>query len=237
MIDPIDEAIKAFFRRLLWAQDPIPVVYAGPDRAHGEIRRWLSKKENIPLDKAKNLNIPYPFCSVFVEWPAFDPTRFSPHRVRGVEMDVESGVAKSMKFPKPLVSGVQADFWCRSIRQAEVINAQLLLKFHDDETLLHVDWSDSRWYSGKGGLPPHLKILGHTKFWLKMTSPLSDNSDLETKGKDKEIRMTFSGEARFYMAHVPYLHKIAKRFEAEIIDDTDARAPVPLDTIDVPLGD
>jgi hypothetical protein len=237
MLDPIDEAVKAFFRRLLWAQDPIPVVYAGPDRAHAEIRRWLSKKENVPLSKAEHLNIPYPFCNLFIEWPSFDPTRFSPHRIRGIQMDEESGVAKSMKFPKPQTAGVQADFWCKTIRQAEVLAVQLELQFHDDETLLHVNWADSRWYEGKSGLPPHLAILGDTKFWLKMTGPLSDNSDLETKGKDKEIRMTFSGEIRYYIAHVPYLHKIAKRFEADIIDDTDARAPETLDTIDVPLGE
>jgi len=236
MLDPIDEAVKGFFRRILWAQRPIPVVYAGPDRAHAEIRRWLSKKRNLPLEKSKNSNIPYPFCNVFVEWPEFDATRFSPHRIRGIQMDEDSGVAKSMKFPKPLTSGIQADFWCQTIRQAELINVQLLLQFHDDEALVHVDFADPRWY-GPTGLPEHMKILGDTKFWLKMTSALSDNSDLETKGKDREIRMTFSGEARFYIPHVPYLHKIAKTLNIDIVDDTDARAPETLDTLNIPLGD
>jgi len=239
MIRPIDEALKGFFGRLLWGGRSIPVVYASPDRAYGEIIRWLAKNNRIKVStveeqiRAKKLKIPMPFCSVWTESPDFDAERFSPARIRGFDLDEEAGTAKVMLVPKPVVATLQADFWMKNIHEAKILETQLELQFWDNERSIPVDFSDERHYTPPYDALIHMKVLGQTRFWLRKTGPLSDNSDLETEGKLRGIRRTFSGEVRAQLPHVPYVHKVLRSLTYAFIDET---TDTELETLDVQIS-
>lgn len=235
MVPVVDEAIKGFFSRLKWGGKEIPVVYAGPDRAHGEIRRYLAKRGRVSLEQTKEMRIPYPWCSVWSEGAVFDHANFSSARARNLEMDLVKGIAKSMLAPKPFSMIVQADFWCKDRRQAKFLETQLHFMFWDDETTLPLNFSDEKYYREPYQMPEHMRIMGETRMWLKMTGPLIDNSDLETEGQDREIRKTFSGDAKFFLPHVPYVLKIARTLALSLVDES-VTPPEVLDTLTVPLG-
>jgi len=235
MVPPVDEAIKGFFSRLKWGGKEIPVVYAGPDRAHGEIRRYLAKRGRVSLEQAKEMRIPYPWCSVWSEGAEFDPMRFNAGRARNINTDYTLGITKSMRAPKPFKMLVQADLWCKDHRQAKLLETQLHFMFWDDETTLPMNFADSRYYREPYQMPEHMRIMGETRMWLKMMGALTDNSDLETQGQDREIRKTFSGEARFDLPHVPYVLKIARTLALSLVDES-VTPPETLDTLTVQLG-
>ncbi len=233
MTAPIHHAVKDFFRRLVWRGAAIPVVTAGPDRAYVEIRRWLARTKRISLERAKEQPIPYPWCSVKIEDPVFDSARFSPAKIRGFDVDVERGTAKAMKVPKPLTAGIQADLWFKNEHQAKHIGDQLELQFWDDETALPVNFADPKWYKKPYELLEHMKVLGQTRFWLKKTSALTDNSDLETTGKRRAVRKTFVGELRYDLPHVPYMGKILRTLNVQVIDE---EADALLEEWDIPIN-
>ncbi len=79
MFTVYSEAVQGFFRRLKWLGRPVPVVYAGPDRAHGQMKKYLAsrmgsstgKKIEELIKEIDEAKIPRPF----IRWSsAFSPS-------------------------------------------------------------------------------------------------------------------------------------------------------------------
>lgn len=198
---PFYHSVRQFFRdNARWAGREVPIVFAGPDRAHQEIRRIMAERETSRPGVAEtelaneDRPVPVPFMSLLITPPKFDAPRFNPHRFV-IAKDTKSGNAKKVRYPHPVQSQVQVDLWCGSAGGdliAQSIEPQIELMFFGAHRALPVDWADKRWYRPPFNVSEHAAWMGKTGIVL-YTEGWEDTSDLETAEGPKEVRRTWRG--------------------------------------------
>jgi hypothetical protein len=243
MITVYNEAILGFFRRLRWGGRKVPVVYAGPDRAHGQMREYMAKtvssktgaKARSTRAKMAKAKIPYPFVSVFLDLAGFDPARYTPFVHRGIVKDKERGVALSVQDPRPENFTVQADVWCGdNWRMGNSLVGQIKSWFNADDTSVFVNFADPKLYAAPFTTPSYCKLMG--KLTCRLTDEgVSDNSTYEgATAQPKEVRKTFSGTLYGWLPRVPYEVKLVHKFVYTVEDDRE-EPPVVLETVTINL--
>jgi hypothetical protein len=226
MYVPLYHAVRDFFRdHAKWAGQVVPIVFAGPDRAHQEMRRIMAEREQqrAGISQTEQANedrpVPVPFMSLHITSPKFDPPRFNPHRFV-IERNITTGTAKVARHMRPTTSDVQVDLWCGSAGgdlMAMSIEPQIELSFYADHRALHIDWSDPRWYRPPFNISEHVKWLGRTSVVL-YTQGWEDTSDLETGDGPKEVRRTWRGRLDAYVPFRPEESRIVRTVPLEIIE-------------------
>jgi hypothetical protein len=201
------------------------VVYAGPDRAHGQLIQLLAHK--VSSDTGKDIekvkkqfnttNLPRPFISVFMTLAGYDPERFSPFIHRMIEIDRTEGTALSVAEPRPENFTVQADFWCGDDwALADDLVFQLKSMFVADDTQLFVDFSDARWYKPPYQIPEFCKYLGKINCRLKDEGVQDASEYTGSPSTPKEIRKTFSGTLFGWLPRMPFKGKLVHRLEFDV---------------------
>jgi hypothetical protein len=242
MITPYIDALLQFFGRIHWLGQRVPVVYAGPDRAHAQMIQYWAKRQASTTGKSvdeirkqyNEANIPRPFISVTMEYAGYDPERFTTFVHRGIAIDEERGEALSVQDARPENFTVQADIWCGDNHHAaETLTSQLKLQFHADDTPLLVRFGDAKYYRPPFDVPEHCKYMGDITCRL-VDEGINDNSQGITGSvaTAKDIRKTFSGTLYGWLPRVPFKVKLVSKLEYAIYDKT-LTTPVVLQTATV----
>jgi hypothetical protein len=221
---PIFLAIKHFFAQAKWAGKPVPIVFAGPDRAHAELTRVTQARirGKRTRQQVEDSTAPRPFMSLWIESPKYDPKWNTPATIRGYQKDEQTGTAKKMRFPRPVESAVQVDLWCGEAGHlmAQSIEPQIELRFVTGDMIgLPVDWSLDKWYKPPFNVLEHARDWGRTRIKL-YTEGWSDSSDLEFGEGSKEVRRTWAGRMEAYIPYRPEEARLVRTINLEILDDT-----------------
>lgn len=238
MYVPFHDAVRTFFRdNVRWAGREVPAVYAGPDRAHEEIRRVMADREAsregiaTTAQAQSDRAIPAPFISILIQPPKYDPEFYSPHRIV-LEKDVQRGTAVVTKAPWPFIADVQVDLWCGSDGGGLIamsIMPQVEMRFVGGHISLPIDWTDSRWYRPPFNVSEHARSWGRARVRL-YTDGWTDTSNLETGEGAKDTRLTWAGRLRGYVPFRPEEARIVRTIPIDIVEaDTDPE--LVLDTI------
>lgn len=219
------EALKRFFGRLRWLGRRVPVVYAGPDRAHGQLKQFYahikSSKTGQKIDEVIPMleegALPRPFVSVLLTMAGYDAQRFSPFIHRKIAVDPVEGTALSVAEARPENFTVQADFWCGDDWAcADDLIFQLKSMFVADDTSVFVDFTDARWYAPPYQVPEFCKYMG--KITCRLTDEgVQDSSEYTgSAGTPKEIRKTFSGTMYGWLPRMPFKTKLAHKLTVDV---------------------
>ena len=219
MLNLYDDAVVRFFSQLRWQGPVLPVVVAGADRAHAQVKEWLLLNKDLEVSKAcGETALPYPFCAVelapFVSIKALE----NPGVYRHFAMLPEAGYGFAMKKPRPMKSTIAVNFYFSTQEQSRHIEFQLLNLFPQDQAWVDVDYTDPRWYEPPNQGFEFAKVLGQKKLRLT-TQGIVDNSLLENSGlAQRELRFTLSGELYGWIPFQPYAVPIAKSVEYQLIE-------------------
>lgn len=221
---PLYHAVRDFWReRCRWAGNTVPIVFAGPDRAHQEIRRIMAEREKrepgIAITEQANEDrpVPVPFVSLYITPPKFDAPRFNPHRFV-IDKDIKSGTAKVVRHMHPVQATVQADLWCGSAGGdliAMSLEPQIELAFFGGHRSLPLDWADKRWFKPPFNVSEHVAWMGKSAVVL-YTEGWEDTSDLETGEGPKEVRRTWRGRLDAYVPFRPEEARIVRSVEFDV---------------------
>jgi len=174
-------------------------------------RRLKTKPELVKVE-----SIPLPFASVYRGDVNYDQSRDSQATVRGIFADPDSGDSYFSKMPRPFTSTVQADFWCKTKTQANLIMIQLELLFGAGKRgYIDINFGDEKWYVGDNEVFSYAKWLAYQKAWLE-DNGITDNTDLEPGEGPKYIRKTFSGELSGVLPYSLVLGRLAKQVQTEV---------------------
>ena len=134
MYAPLFVALRDFFQQAVWNGKRVPVVFAGPDRAHAEMTRVAQRRlrGERTRQQTEDSPIPVPFMSLWIDPPKYAPTWNTPATIRGVTKVIATGNATKMRMPRPVEATVQVDLWCspeggHSIAQS--VEPQIELRF------------------------------------------------------------------------------------------------------------
>lgn len=248
---PFTEAVKAFFRRAEWNGQPVPAVFAGPDRAFTEMEREMKRAAGSRVSKATGAHglTPQqigdrpswtPFFSILVQPFSFDPSRFSTHTFRGTTKDRATGNATKMRHPRPVQADVQVDLWAGGNGgwvKAQTCSAQIELQFIAESVYLPINWDNPKLYK-----PPARDVLAHAAFYgatrfRLINNGWQDTSDLESGEGAKMIRWTWAGRIEGFLPYRPEEARLVQSIELDICDSTDPNQPILLDTAVVEAED
>ena len=223
---PLYHSCRDFFREhARWQGREVPIVFAGPDRAHQEMRRIMAERERERAGIAQTEQadedrpVPVPFMSLYITPPKFDAPRFNPHRFV-IERNLTTGTAQVSRHMRPVVSDVQVDLWCGSAGgelMAMSIEPQIEMQFFADHRAIHLDWADKRWFRPPFNVSEHVQWLGKTSIVL-YTQGWEDTSDLEAGDGAKEIRRTWRGRIDAYVPFRPEEARIVRTVPLDIIE-------------------
>lgn len=244
------EAVKGFFRRAEWNGQPVPAVFAGPDRAFTEMEREMKRAagqrnskatgdQGITAQQIGERPTWTPFFSILVQPFSFDPSRFNPRSFRGVTKNHQTGTATRMRYPRPVQADVQVDLWAGGNGgwvKAQTCAAQIELQFTAESVYLPINWDQAKLYK-----PPARDVLAHAAFYATTRFRLvnngwQDTSDLETGEGAKLIRWTWSGRIEGFLPYRPDEARLVRSIEFDICDPSDPNQPV-LDTAVVEAED
>ena len=228
MFAPIFMSIRDFFADLKWGGERIPLVFAGPDRAHVEMtkimrRRLQGKKTNQQIEDSPN---PRPFMSLYFTAPTYDAARSSLHTFRGFNVDKVNGNALTMRYPRPVTSDVQLDLWCGDAGHiiSQSIQGQLHMMFMSDSVYLPIDWNQAKWYKPPFNVLEHARVLGRTRVRLSWEGGWSDSSNLEVGDGPKDVRCTWSGRVEAYLPYRPEEARLLRDLRVEVYNDSETPA-------------
>jgi len=243
MYYPFTEALKLFLgRSCRWGEQPVPVVFAGPDRAFQEMERIMKRRaqgkksravgsDGLTRQGAADRKAWVPFLSVLVQPFSFDPSRFNPRSFRGITKDIQKGTATTMRFPRPVVADVQVDLWAGAAggwQIASAVAAQIELQFTAESAYLTIDWSNPQYYKPPFNVLEHAKSYGTTGFRL-VNQGWQDTSDLEAGDGPKSVRWTWSARIEGYLPYRLDEARIVRTVPVDIVDENEPE--VVLDTI------
>lgn len=212
MLAPFYAALSGYFRRARHEGKPLQVVFAGPDRAHNEMRQLLAKqldstdrKRKLTQQEIEAIPCPVPFASLLIQPSKFDPSRFNPRSVRGLNKNIERGTALTMRLPRPVTSEVQLDLWCGSAGGdmiAQNIESQMHMQMVAESIYLPINWTLEKWYRPPFNMLEHFKAFGPTRFRL-IEGAWTNTSDLEEGEGPKEVRRTWTGTIETALPYRP----------------------------------
>jgi len=230
MYAPLFMAIKGFFAQVKWAGQGVPVVFAGPDRAHAELTRITQRRLQGDASAARRTRqqvedspAPRPFMSVWIAPPKFHPIWNTPATIRGYAKDLKAGTAKKMRFPRPVEAQVQVDLWCGEAGHliAQSIEPQIELRFVTGDMVgLPVDWALDKWYKPPFSVLEHARDWGRTRLRL-YTDGWEDSSDLEFGENAKEVRRTWNGRMEAFIPYRPEEARLVRTINVEILNAAD----------------
>jgi len=241
MYAPLFMAIRSFFQQAKWNGKSVPVVFAGPDRAHTEMTRVAQRRLRGARTRQQNEDspAPRPFMSLWFDPPKFNPAWNSPATIRGVTKDIKSGNATKMRYPRPVESSVQVDLWLpdeggHSIAQS--IEPQIELRFVTGDMVgLPVDWTLDKWYKPPFSILEHARVLGRTRLRL-YTEGWADSSNMEFGEGSKEVRRTWSGRLEAFIPYRPEEARLVRTVNLEILNAADD-PPIVLETMTLGVED
>lgn len=219
MLGIYEEALVRFFSQIEW-RNKIPVVYAGSDRAHGTVAKWLKINRNIETSQLGGaLPIPYPFAAVWRSRFTDDIPRRSMYHHRGFCKDIENGIAMTMRTPKSVVCDFDVNFYFDDELQMENIEWQIHNLFPDQVAWVTVDYKDPKWYEAPNERFTFAQVLGEQRIQLDLNN-LVDSSSIEQSGLDQnEFRMTLSGNLHGYIPFQPYSRPIVKEVTFRVTEE------------------
>jgi len=232
MYAPWYHAVQAFFQRAQHGGDKVPVVFAGPDRAHEEIkrvmRRRLQGKARPRTDQQlSDRKTQAPFMSVSITGPKFNPDLYNPGRFK-VSEDRASGTATVARWPRPMQCSVQVDLWSANDGGGLIamnITGQIELQFPANRVHLPIDWSDPRWFKPPFNILGHAKTFGRTRITLT-DGGWEDNSDLEFGDNPKDVRFTWTGDLLGYLPYPPQEARLVRTIRYALYDMADETTPL-----------
>ena len=199
-----DNAIVKWLQHVRFKGVPVPVVFATPDRAWGDMhnlydenglprqqqRREIDKKE---LD---NSRIFLPFCSVNRTAGTIDVERYNRHRLRKLSWrrklttDPERKFVLQHEWPNPVNFEYDIEFWCATQRQMNVFRTYLIQNFRSREMFLR-------------GIPHYQNPISGT-FRRNLDLPLvigevTENSDLEPGEGRRSLRFSMDATLRGWL--------------------------------------
>lgn len=221
MLEIYDDALIRFFSQLRWKGKAVPVVVAGPDRAHAQIHDWLRKNSTVSPSRSQGeYPTPYPFVAVDRE--VFKPNSglYSPALLRNLHILRDEGYGFAVRRPKPVTAGVDVNMYFNDKVQADFFTVILHNLFpFPDRAWIPVDFTDPRWYRPPNDALEFCKIMGQQKLQFDLDS-IVDSSSLERAGLErKEIRMTLSCTLHGWIPFQPYAVPLAKTIEIVVADD------------------
>jgi hypothetical protein len=217
MLSIYDDALIRFFYQIKWGGRIIPVVLAGADRAHAQVKDWLEKNRGIFKSRSQgDTALPYPFIAVWKErWKEYSEL-VNPREIRMA--DGELGYGYAMRSPRPVQAGVDVNIYCYDLEQCAHIEMQILQLFPQNHAWIPIDYGDTRWYAPPNEGFSYAKILGQQKIRFVMEG-LTDNSKLEDAGLgQREVRLTLSGNLFGWIPFQPYAVPVAKFIEVQLAD-------------------
>jgi len=245
MYAPLFMAIKSFFAQAKWAGKQVPVVFAGPDRAHAELTRVTQRRlqgdqslTSRTRQQIEDSPAPRPFMSLWIAPPKYDPKWNTPATIRGFQKDERAGTAKKMRFPRPVEATVQVDLWCGEAGHliAQSVEPQVELRFVTGEMVgLPVDWSLEKWYKAPFNVLEHARDWGRTRLKL-YTDGWDDSSNLEFGEGAKEVRRTWSGRMEAYIPYRSEEARLVRLVNLEILNLADD-PPTLLETVTLGVED
>lgn len=157
---------------------PIPLVFATPDRAWSTMRQKFAK--NVETDR--EFRVPLPFLSLQQIGDAqYDPRRYLYHKIRyrRVAMDTDDfKTCLSHSHPLPFTFQYSAELWVKTRYEARVACAQFAQLWHEGGMLYRkVDH----------GYPMGVKYVP----WFLDSGP-TDNTNLEAADQERSLRWTFT---------------------------------------------
>jgi hypothetical protein len=245
MYAPLFLAIKEFFGRAKWGGKQVPVVFAGPDRAHAELTRITRRRLQGDSSKMKRTRqqvedspAPRPFMSLWIAPPKFHQVWNTPATIRGYDKDTRAGTAKKMRMPRPVEAQVQVDLWCGEAGHiiAQSIEPQIELQFVTGDMIgLPIDWTHDKWYKPPFNVLEHARDWGRTRLRL-YTDGWDDSSNLEFGQDAKEVRRTWSGRMEAHIPYRPEEARLVRTINLEILNAADD-PPTLLETIALGVED
>lgn len=221
MFRPVMEPVRQFFRRARWNSEPVTCVFGAPDRAHTEAARIYKRKLHKTKQQVEDGAVPVPFISIWRTQPGYDIMRDSRAIVRGFNRNLQAGTALKMRYPKPMVSTIQADLWCgvSGGKIAESLTAQYEMLFPaGDEVFLPIDWDKPEWYEPPFDVFEHAKVYGQTRGALRYSGPWDDNTALEYATGNKQVRLTWQLEYKFHLPFRPDEARLVRDINIDIFD-------------------
>ena len=237
MYAPLFMAVRDFFQQAVWNGKRVPVVFAGPDRAHAEMTRVTQRRlrGQRTRQQIEDSPAPRPFMSLWIDPPKYNPVWNTPATLRGVTKDIATGNATKMRMPRPVEATVQVDLWLpdesgHSIAQS--VEPQVELRFVTGDMVgLPVDWSLEKWYKPPFNISGHARALGRTRLRL-YTDGWADSSNMEFGEGTKDVRRTWSGRIEAYIPYRPEAARLVRTINLEILNAADD-PPTVLETMTI----
>lgn len=218
MLTLYDEALVRFFQQIRWQGRLIPVVVAGPERAHAQVKEWLKVNNNLEMSQAcGDRAMPYPFIAIYLGLFDEEPKLANPAIYRHVP-DPRIGYGFAIRRPKPIKAQADVNVYFSSREQARHIEAQIHNLFPEKYAWVDINFDDARWYT-----PPN-EGFQFARMWGQQMariehSGLVDNSSLEQSSlNDREIRYTLTCILHGWMPYQPYAVPLVNSFEIQLIE-------------------
>lgn len=229
---PFTDALREFFARAKWSGQPVPAVFAGPDRAYQELRRQHPKlvtndtsrvtgRKGVTKQALGDKPAWVPFFSILVSPKVYDPSRFNPRSFRGVTKDLQTGTATTMRYPRPVTADVSVELWCGTVGGwsiASHVAAQIELEFMAESVYLPLDWSLPRYYKSPFNTLEHARQYGKTRCRL-VSQGWQDSSNLEALDGPKQVRWTWTGRIEGYLPYRLEEARIVREFTVDVVDE------------------
>lgn len=217
MLTIYQAALVRFFSQIKWGGSIVPVVLAGPDRAHAQVKDWLHKNKGIILSQADGETAtPYPFIAVWMARFQTETLLVNPRHYRIV--NPQEGFGYAMRKPEAVKAAVDVNIYVEDLEQSNHLELQIRNLFINKHAWVTVDYDDPRWYEPPNDVFQFARILGQQKLRL-VEEQLVDNTVLENSGlSGKEVRMTWSGEFFGWIPFQPYAVPVAETIEITLND-------------------
>ncbi len=234
MLNLYDDALVRFFQQLRWQGSIIPIVVAGADRAHAQVKEWLKENKDLKISQAcGETALPYPFIAVNLEPFIRDPELTNPGLHRNFAMQTEAGYGFAVRNPRAVKAPMEINFYFSSQEQSRHVEFQYYTLFPLDQAWVDVDYADPKWYLPPNEVFEFAKILGQRQLRLTVQG-LVDNSSLEDSGlNQRELRFTLSGELYGWIPFQPYAVPIAQSLEYQLFEKDSEEEIV---TVTIPLS-
>lgn len=235
MYFPVLDPVREFFSSAQWDGKDVVTVFASPDRAHTQASVAFAKRLRLKRQQVEDGATPVPFMSIWRSAPQYEASRDNRSIIRGINKNIKTGTALTMRFPQPQACDIQVDLWCgENMKMSEVISAQIDLMFPADCVYLPIDWTLDKWYKPPFDVFEHAKVYGKTRGTLSRSQGWTDNTALEYAAGGKDVRLTWSGRYQFYLPYRAEEGRIVRDLHIEIFDED---SDILLETLNVSAED